>query len=183
MNKTTAFLYVLCASLLGSNAYLLYVNHDLIEQHQATEAAQLPKLGAPIKPIAVHGVNRAERTLVFDPGSQHDHLLLVMSPDCPYCKKNWPMWDYLIKNEPADIDVTYFDVTGKFDKQLSKDHNIKNEQLITAPLDSAIQAHIVGTPTTVLIGRAGKVRHVWQGVLNKGQLEEIVAMSRTDTTN
>lgn len=93
------------------------------------------------------------------------------------------MWDALIKRVPSDVDVTYFDVTGKFDKQVSRDHNIKNEQLITAPVDSMIRAHFVGTPTTILIARNGKVRHVWQGVLDEEQLGDIVAMSRADTTN
>ena len=106
-----------------------------------------------------------------------------MSPDCPYCRKNWPMWDTLLKNVPSNIDVTYFDVTGKFDKRVSRDHGIKEEQIVTAPLDSALRAHIIGTPTTILIARDGNVRHVWEGVLDEGQVKEIVAVSKTDAVN
>jgi thiol-disulfide isomerase/thioredoxin len=159
------------------------VNHQLVQQRAVAEAAQLPKLGSPITPIAVHGARGPEHALVFKSEARHDHLLLVMSPDCPYCKKNWPMWDALIKEVPSDVDVTYFDVTGKFDKSLSKAHNIKEDQLITAPVDSAMRAHIVGTPTTILIAGNGQVKHVWEGVLDQKQLEEIVDMSRLDRAN
>lgn len=178
MNKTAIFLCVLCVALLGSNAYLIYVNHELIEQHQIDQAMQLPTLNAPMASITVQGVQGAKHSLVFTPNADHDHLLLVMSPDCPYCKKNWPMWDTLIKDVGPKVDVTYFDVTGKFDKRVSAAHHIRNDQLITAPIDSAIKARIIGTPTTILIARNGDVKHVWQGVLDADQVGEIVAMSR-----
>jgi thiol-disulfide isomerase/thioredoxin len=179
MAKTIVLLGLLCGVLLCSNAYLLYVNSDLVKIYKMDEARQLPALGAPITPITVHGVAEAAdsgRTLNFAP-ADHAHLLLVMSPDCPYCKQNWPMWDALVKKRPGNVDVTYFDVTGKFDKNLSAEHGIKNEQLITASLDSAIQARIVGTPTTVLIASDGTVKHVWQGPLDQKKVDDIIAMS------
>lgn len=91
------------------------------------------------------------------------------------------MWDALVQRVGSDVDVTYFDVTGKFDKTLSVKHNISDDQLITAPPDSALQAHFVGTPTTVLIGRDGRVRHVWAGVLDESKLGQIVAMTQADS--
>jgi hypothetical protein len=178
MNKTALFLAVLCVALLGSNAYLIYVNHELIEQHQIDQAIQLPTLNAPMTPITVRGVQGAKRPLVFNPDTGHDHLLLVMSPDCPYCKKNWPMWDTLIKDVGSNVDVTYFDVTGKFDKHVSAAHHIRDDQLITASIDSAIKARIIGTPTTILVASDGKVKHVWPGVLDAGEVGEIVALSK-----
>lgn len=182
MSKTMLFLCVFCCALLTSNACLLYINHGLIEQHKTDQAIQLPTLNAPITPITVHSEQGAKYPLVFSPNAAHDHLLLVMSPDCPYCKKNWPMWEALIKNVGPDVDATYFDVTGKFDKKVSSEYHIRTERLITAPLDSAIMARIIGTPTTILIARNGKVRHVWQGVLDTDELGEIAAMSKADDT-
>lgn len=182
MSKAMLFLCVLCIALLGSNALLLYLNHGLVRQHEIDQGIQLPTLNAPITPITVHSSEGTKYPLVFSPNAPHDHLLLVMSPDCPYCKKNWPMWETLIKDLGPDVDTTYFDVTGKFDKKVSSEHHISDEQLITASLDSAIMARIIGTPTTILIARNGKVKHVWQGVLNADQLGEIVAMSKADVT-
>ncbi|GAB2800731.1 hypothetical protein GCM10027021_25260 [Dyella kyungheensis] len=92
------------------------------------------------------------------------------------------MWDALIKDLGPGVDTTYFDVTGKFDQKVSSEHHIPSEQLVTASLDSAIMARIIGTPTTILIGRNGKVRHVWQGVLDGDALAQIVAMSKADVT-
>ncbi|WP_426270602.1 hypothetical protein ACN9MB_01990 [Dyella kyungheensis] len=182
MNRAILFLCVLCTALLGSNGYLLYINHDLIQQHKIDQAIQLPTLDAPISPIAVHSAQGAAHPLVFGPDATHDRLLLVLSPDCPYCKKNWPMWDALIEDLGPGVDTTYFDVTGKFDQKVSSEHHIPSEQLVTASLDSTIMARIIGTPTTILIGRNGKVRHVWQGVLDGDALAQIVAMSKADVT-
>lgn len=180
MIKAMLFLCVLCVALIGSNGYLIYINHDLIRQHKIDQAIQLPTLNAPMTPIAVHDAQGAKRPLVFDPGSQHDHLLLVLSPDCPYCKKNWPMWEALINGVGAGVDATYFDVTGKFDKKVSSEYHIPSDRLITSSIDSAITARIIGTPTTILIARNGSVRHVWQGVLDTEQVGEIVSMSKAD---
>lgn len=179
MHKTIILLGVLCGVLLCSNAYLLHLNDGLVEIHKLDEARQLPALGAPITPISVRGAGEGAysgRTLSYSP-ADHAHLLFVMSPECPYCKKNWPMWDALVKKRPANVDVTYFDVTGKFDKNVSAEHGIKDEQLITASLDSAIQARIVGTPTTVLIASDGTVKHVWMGPLDEKKIEDILAMT------
>jgi hypothetical protein len=179
MAKAIFLLGALCGVLLCSNAYLLYVNRDLAEMHRQDEAGKLPALGAPIAPIAIRsasGLSDSDRTLSFAPGD-HAHLLLVMSPDCSYCKQNWPMWDALVKNRPRNVDVTYFDVTGKFDGKLSAEHGIRNDQLVTASLDSAIRARIVGTPTTVLIARDGTVKRVWQGPLDQKKVDDIIAMS------
>lgn len=142
---------------------------------------QPPKLGSPVVPIIVHGSQGAAHPLVYKPAATHDHLLLVMSPDCPYCEKNWPMWDTLTKRLPHGMDVTYYDVTGKFDKRLAEAHHIKQDQMVTAPIDSTMRAHFVGTPTTILVGDSGKVKGVWQGVLNKEDVGKILAMSDADS--
>lgn len=178
MNKATLFLGILCTALLGSNAYLLHLNTTLIEQHRADVDRHLPETGVSLAPITVRDTRGAERPLVFDKDAPHPRLLLVVSPDCPYCDRNWPMWDALIQALPSGVTVTYFDVTGKFDGRMSAAHGIRDEQLITAPLESAIQARIVGTPTTVLIARDGTVGKVWQGVLGRGDVDDILAMSR-----
>lgn len=178
MNKTIFLLCVLCGLLLCSNAYLLYSNHEFAKQHLVDQAMQLPALGAPIVPIPVRGTQGAEHPLVYSPDARHAHLLLVMSPDCPYCQKNWPMWEKLVSGLATEVDVTYFDVTGKFDKQVSKAHDIRDDQLITSSLDSALKARITGTPTTVLIADSGAVKHVWQGVLDQKEVDDILAMSR-----
>jgi len=177
MNKIALFLCVLCATLLGSNAYLLYVNHTLVRQHRVDEAMRLPMLDAPLTPITVRGAQGGERPLAFGSDARHAHLLLVMSPDCPYCEKNWPRWDALVKRLAPEVDVTYFDVTGKFDRKVSADHNIRDDQLISAPLDSAIRARIMGTPTTLLIGSDGTVKRIWQGVLSETEVGDVLAMA------
>lgn len=183
MNKTMLFLCLLCVALLGSNAYVLYINHDLVAQHKIDQAIQLPTLNAPIAPIVVHTAQGENHPLIFSPNASHDRLLLVLSPDCPYCKKNWPMWETLIKNVGVGVDTTYFDVTGKFDKKVSSEYHIPSDRLITSSLDSAIMARIIGTPTTILIARDGTVKHVWQGVLDSDAVAQIVAMSKADATD
>jgi thiol-disulfide isomerase/thioredoxin len=179
MAKIIFLLGALCGVLLCSNGYLLYVNHDLAEIHRLDEARQLPTIGSPMTPIAVRRASdlaESGRRLVYAP-TNHAHLLLVMSPDCPYCKQNWPMWDALVRKRPSNVDVTYFDVTGKFDGTVSTQHGIENDQLITAPLDAAIEARIVGTPTTVLIASDGTVKRVWQGPLDEKKVDDIISMA------
>jgi thiol-disulfide isomerase/thioredoxin len=167
------FLGALCAALIGSNAYLLHINKQLVRMHEAEVAMQIPAMHKPLPPIEVWGKAGPRHALSFAGDKQH--LLLVMSPDCPFCKENWPMWQALLGKLPSNVDVTYFDVTGKFDPQFSSTHGIAEDQLITADVDSALKARITGTPTTVLLANNGAVKYVWAGVLDDQKIADILA--------
>lgn len=111
------------------------------------------------------------------------HLLLFLSPTCPYCVQQAPLWrDVLNKVDSNRFSVLGF-VDAKEDRQIVSAHA---EELgyfkTTTPLpivflsgDALARYKLIATPTTLLISDAGKVEHVWVGKWDEGKVNEVAA--------
>jgi hypothetical protein len=113
-----------------------------------------------------------------------DTLLLILSPGCHACDENWPNWTRLIQSlNSHDTRLVVANITA--DPPITSDyiarHGIAGVALIAEMSAESAQAYRLSyTPQTILIGRDGRVRKVYTGMLRDDFFVDLGCATRAD---
>ncbi len=157
-----ALLVGLCLLMTASNVYLLHVNRTLRRYAQRSNEAAPGQFVA-----AVDGAGLDNAPIHLNPRRSHGTLLMIYSPLCQFCEKNWPAWHSLIQQgKDGGIVFATIDLTGKADKTFLEQRGV-DQAIAIHQFDpkEALALQLNATPQTILIGQDGKIRKVWTGVL------------------
>lgn len=107
-------------------------------------------------------------------------LLLVFSPRCPYCTKNWPSWSRLLAAvQENQARIVAVDPTGLTDAKYIESHNLNSVPLfMQVDYATAAAYNIQLVPTTMLIKPDGTVAGSWTGVLDEQAIGGLEALLR-----
>ena len=104
--------------------------------------------------------------------SRADHtLILALQPDCPYCVASAPFYQQLLV---ATTSKTRIIVVTPFSKptgeQMLKDYALPSTEVIQGDF---AQLKISGTPTILLVDRAGRLQQAWIGQLSQAYQDAV----------
>jgi hypothetical protein len=173
---------VLCLYLANQNVKLRKSTNALTEQLNSLEVSSAPSVGSHLSSLRGLGLDGRELSLDFTHRSKPT-LLLLLSPHCRFCVKQFPDWDTLAKAEgPAN--VVYADLSGAMDsKYVSEKHIDPASKTISLSPDEGIMRGFHGTPTTILIDPSGKVTEAWAGVMNQASFNEVMQQIQSSNAN
>jgi peroxiredoxin len=139
-------------------SYRAHVKHSLSVANEVQPGAKIDHLS---------GLNFDNNPLIVDSGSEA-LVLLVYSPMCPYCERNWPAWQRAISSfAEKGTRFVSIDVSGTATSAFLRSKGVSS---LTAfhRIDNATikKLKITATPETILIDRNGSVKDVWLGVLD-----------------
>ena len=100
-------------------------------------------------------------------------LLLVFSPTCAHCKRNWPAWLDLARGA-AGKRVVFVNVGGPLPPQFSQTYYFDSETVVAqASPESILQYSLLESPLTILVSADGRSEKVWVGELASTQVAEV----------
>jgi len=130
------------------------------------------------------GVDLNGQQLAIDfnrPGRKH--IILYLSPSCPYCFQQAPLWRNLLDN----LDGNRFDVVGVVSDKNEREpvaRNIdelgylktKNPLAVMFLKDEALaKLRFVATPTTMIVSDTGVVEGMWVGKWKESDSNQVAA--------
>ncbi len=147
---TQALLISLCVLMTASNVYLLHVNEKLRRLSQRSNEV------APGQVVpAVDGVGLDSAPIHLSPVRNHATLLMIYSPFCQFCEKNWPAWQSLIqRGQGGHTAFATIDLTGKADRAFLQKRGV-DQAIAIHQFDpkEALALQLNATPQTILIGQ------------------------------
>lgn len=167
--------------------HALLVMMALLVAGLARENRQLKQAMKPLEPlaagaeapaIAARDLSGQEETLELDAASQ-ETLLLVFTTTCPACRDNQAAWRAL-----TQANQDRFQIVGVSLEDLETTASYREAEAlpyrVLLPADNdrfSADYGINQIPLTFHIGRDGKVRDVWPGVLSDAVLAQFEATS------
>ena len=154
---TSAF--VACLLLLAGDIFLY--RQTLFLEAQLRGLTTLPP-GVQMQPLA--GLNNSYMPVVVNLGRrQRPTLVLAFSPSCSICTANWPEWEEVLSATSRETArVIAVDLGGALPDAYAKRYRLDGLRVIVHPLAFGVLAdNLKLTPETVLVGRDGRVEHVW----------------------
>jgi hypothetical protein len=98
----------------------------------------------------------------------HPTLVLVFSPDCGSCKRNWPAWKQVIAAAREKARVVAVNIAGQVTTEYIKSHDMADVAVLTTPTYATRAAYnLRRTPTTMLLSPTGQLKQIWIGVLSE----------------
>jgi peroxiredoxin len=102
-------------------------------------------------------------------------VLLVFSPTCGWCTRNWPQWQTLVgRLSDSRVRTIAASLSGSWTDWHAREHRL-NRAMLLGQLDpgAILTHHLLLTPQTIVIDRDGEVRGVWTGRLDGARLREV----------
>jgi hypothetical protein len=165
---------VLCVLMLGLNVLLL---HALRQQKDLTEACRgLLGVAPGVRLPDLKGTDLQGHSVSASTTGPQKTILLVFSPNCGYCKKNWPNWQSLLSQLDRSVNVAFVNVTSTLDTSFLARQHIQNYRVLERVEPALKQEYrLTSTPQTIVIGPGGVVEKVWIGVLAAADIADIRA--------
>lgn len=167
-----------CAVLLGINVLLVRQNRQLKAQLALPPAAYEIPAGSQVPDLSGYDFRRAPFRVAFgqDPRKV---LILVYSPTCGFCAKNWPQWWKLMAElDPASVRAVAVDITNTSTAAFLAEHRLNDMPvLMQVEPNARMKYRFQLTPQTILIDASGKVEKIWSGVLSDGAVAELQQLS------
>ena len=175
----TAFVLV-ALGLVATQIVVIRQNRQLKQQLNAAIARANRSMEAPVgttlRPL--HGIDLDGNTKTIEYGRDRRRtLLLVFTPTCPWCAKNWPNWAAIVKSvDPAGVRIVAVDLSSTVTKEFALEHELPVESVLYRPEPKDVRDYkLTLTPQTLLIDRNGVVEKVWTGLFDSEQQPEITS--------
>jgi hypothetical protein len=99
-------------------------------------------------------------------------LMLVFSPTCGYCRRNWPIWSQLT-SEAKDKRIVYVNIGGTISSGFTQQNSFGSAMVVasTTP-QSILEYNLRVTPITLYLSPRGRVERVWSGEMSNSDLTE-----------
>jgi hypothetical protein len=147
--------------LAASNVWLVRENGQLRVEVQYYRAFREPRVG--LKPPSLRGQGLDGKDVVVSYPSGSATLLLVFSPTCPHCKRNWPVWSRLTRLA-KDCRVIYVNAGGATDAAFRLQHDFGSATVVEHPdLQSILDYSLFQAPLTIYVSAKGQIERVWSG--------------------
>lgn len=172
--KYFILLLVLCIAMTGANLYVLRVNKAL--RDYVTSNARAVQEGTVVSTISGLGID--DNPVSVSTARNKATVVMVFSPTCPYCKKNWPAWASLIhQTTNPSINFVLVDITSTVTHQFLETKQIERTQVIRK-LDPAqfVALNLNLTPQTIVIGSDSKVREVFTGAMTPEEITKLATL-------
>lgn len=151
--------------LVGENRRLNDLARYYGSLRHTAEGARLPEL---------RGKDSQGRdlTISYNEG-QPQTLLLVFSPACPHCKRNWPVWLDLARGAKGKR-IVFVNIGGTLPPGFSQVFSFDSATVLaeTNP-ESILQYSLFETPITVLVSPEGRSEIVRAGELGQADVNAI----------
>ena len=179
--STAAFVVppLLLGTLLAvSNWRLVRENRRLDAEVHLYESLRHTQVGAVLPALHGKGLDGQDLTVSYADVSRRT-LLMVFSPTCPHCKRNWPEWLDVARNAP-DNRVVFANVGGPLPPNFSDLYSFDSAPVIAeASPESILQYSLLEFPLTILISPAGRVERVWVGELAPADVSDIKKLTQS----
>jgi thiol-disulfide isomerase/thioredoxin len=118
------------------------------------------------------GLDGQELTISYK-NVDRETLLLIFSPTCPHCKRNWPVWRDLA-GEAAGRRVVFVNVGGELPPNFSQVYSFDSAAVVaeTNP-ESVLKYSLFEFPMTILVSPDGHSEKVWVGELGSSDVVDI----------
>lgn len=179
----------LALAFLALASFLIIINVLLLRENIALkgvvrefEGHLAPQEGSVIPTL--YGHDPEKKPLVILQGTDsRKTVLLIFSPQCANCEKNWPVWHEAIQN----MDIKRFraiaiNLANDLPQDYLAQHHV-TDMPILAELGPqlAISYNFQLTPLTVLLDSKGRVDKVWIGILAGKEKREFEQTLRTSS--
>ena len=161
--------------MTAANVYLLRQNRTL----QATREGRAEEVPVGKVVADINGVDMADKPVSLTLSQRKATVLMIYSPTCPFCRRNWPTWTTLIdkqQNNP-DVDIAVIDMTATATPEFITREHVGRAHIIHKldPRD-AIALNLNFVPQTIVIGSDSRVKGVWTGVLSQENIQQIARL-------
>ncbi len=179
--KRQVLLPIACVVLLVVNGLLLYT----VQRYKAQADSYLRMLGiqAGTQVTDLRGVDASGKAATVVVTGQRRTVLLVFSPTCGYCEKNWPKWHALLGRIGRGANVALVNLGADLPDSYLAQHQATGHQLLTRLEPSSRNEYRFNlTPQTILVGAGGVIEKVWTGALEEAAIREIQAALQTSAS-
>jgi hypothetical protein len=163
---------VLGVLLAVSNWRLVRENERLGATAQFYASLRHTPVGVLLPDLRGKDLNGRDLNVSFQ-GVNQKTLLLVFSPTCPHCKRNWPVWQDLARGA-GGTRVVFVNAGGPLPPDFSRIYNFDSAAVMaeTSP-ESILQYSLLETPITILMSADGHSERVWTGEIGASKIPEI----------
>jgi hypothetical protein len=170
------FLCCFFIGLIGMYIELIRTNRSLSDELRETRIQRGLEARAGTTVPALHGLSLTGAPVELAHPDRAT-LLMVFSPSCGFCERNWPHWQAILKQLNRErIRPALVDLSSTASASFLSGYHVDRELFIKR-VDPAAYAQYSFrvTPQTILINRNGTVAHVWTGLLTDQEQKEILS--------
>lgn len=150
--------------LAASNLWLVRQNGQLRMEAQYYRAFSEPRVGLNPPPLRGKGPDGKDVVVSYPSGGAT--LLLVFSPTCPHCKRNWPVWSRLTSLAKG-CRVVYVNAGGKTGSAFRLQHDFGSATVVEHPAPQSILDYsLFQAPLTIYVSAKGRIERVWSGEIS-----------------
>ena len=158
--------------LAGSNWRLVRENKQLSATAQYYASLRHTPVGVKLPDLHGKGLDGEDLTISYQDVNR-ETLLLVFSPTCAHCKRNWPAWLDLARGA-AGKRVVFVNVGGPLPPQFSQLYDFDSETVVAqASPESILQYSLLESPMTILVSADGRSEKVWVGEIASSVVPDI----------
>ena len=158
--------------LAVTNWRLVRENKQLSATAQYYASLRHTPMGVKLPDLHGKGLDGQDLTISYKDVNQ-ETLLLVFSPTCGHCKRNWPAWLDLARGA-AGKRVVFVNVGGPLPPQFSQSYSFDSETVVAeASPQSILQYSLFEFPMTILVSADGHSEKVWVGEMASREVASI----------
>jgi hypothetical protein len=147
--------------LAASNLWLVRQNGQLRMETQYYRAFREPRVGLKPPPLRGQGPDGKDVVVSYPSGSAT--LLLIFSPTCPHCTRNWPVWSRLTSLAKG-CRVVYVNAGGAANAAFRLQHDFGAATLVEhSDPQSILDYSLFQAPLTIYVSAKGQIERVWVG--------------------
>lgn len=169
MDRPTTLLVLppllLGALLAASNWRLSRENRQLSDTARYYASLRHTPEGADLPGLHGKDLDGRDLTIPFPESGNRETLLLVFSPICPHCKRNWPAWLDMV-HSAKDKRVVFVNVGGPLPPNFSQLYSFESATVMaeTSP-ETVLKYSLFEFPMTIRMSATGKSEKVQVGEL------------------
>jgi hypothetical protein len=184
--RPSLVIYVAFALSLAASVTLLRTNRTLADSFERYRRHFELRPGLQLPPLTGRGHDGRPLRVDFD-GQERYTLLLVFSPYCAYCSKNWATWSQLVTRfQEHSVRLVAIDLSGEADAEYIRTHGLADMTLFKA-VDYGTRAayNLYAVPMTMVLGSTGTVEQFRVGQLSAMDIMqfESIVMGRPTVVN
>jgi hypothetical protein len=163
---------VLGVLLALSNWRLVRENQRLGDTAQYYASLRHTAVGATLPELHGKDLSGQDLTISYQNVNQ-DTLLLVFSPTCPHCKRNWPAWLALARAAKGKR-VVFVNVGGSLPPNFSQFYSFDSASVMaeTSP-ETILKYSLFEFPLTIVMSPGGRSEKVSVGELDSAELHAL----------
>jgi hypothetical protein len=164
---------LLLGTLLAiSNWRLVRENRRLGDEAHFYESLRHTPIGVLLPDLHGKGLDGRDLTISYQDVNRKT-LLMVFSPTCPHCKRNWSHWLDVATSAP-ETRVVFVNVGGPLAPNFSQVYSFDSATVVAqASPETILKYSLLEFPLTILVSPAGRAEKVWVGELAPSDIADM----------